>query len=105
MPGCLCWGAVKYGPEVLESAELSPSDVPCSDIVSHAVRTNALPFLVRELRARVGNYYSRREEIAALQLQSRSTGACGYNRPCAHQYIGKSQSCMVENGRLILHAS
>ena len=23
------------------------------------------------------------------------TGACGYNRPCAHQYVGKSQSCMV----------
>ena len=22
-------------------------------------------------------------------------GACGYNRPCAHQYVGKSQSCMV----------
>ena len=24
-----------------------------------------------------------------------STGACGYNRPCAHQYVGKYQSCMV----------
>ena len=23
------------------------------------------------------------------------TGACGYNRPCAHQYVGKYQSCMV----------
>ena len=23
------------------------------------------------------------------------TGACGYNRPCAHQYVCKSQSCMV----------
>ena len=34
-----------------------------------------------------------------------STGACGYNRPCAHQYVGKYQSCMVENGRLIPHAS
>ena len=33
------------------------------------------------------------------------TGACGYNRPCAHQYVGKSQSCMVQNGRLIPHAS
>ena len=22
-------------------------------------------------------------------------GACGYNRPCAHQYVGKYQSCMV----------
>ena len=32
------------------------------------------------------------------------TGACGYNRPCAHQYVGKSQSCMVDNGRLIPHA-
>ena len=35
----------------------------------------------------------------------RTTGACGYNRPCAHQYVGKSQSCMVENDRLIPHAS
>ena len=32
------------------------------------------------------------------------TGACGYNRPCAHQYVGKSQSCMVISGRLIVHA-
>ena len=24
-----------------------------------------------------------------------ATGACGYNRPCAHHYIGKYQSCMV----------
>ena len=23
------------------------------------------------------------------------TGACGYNRPCAQQYVGKSQSCML----------
>ena len=23
------------------------------------------------------------------------TGACGYNRPCAHQSVGKYQSCMV----------
>ena len=37
-------------------------------------------------------------------LARESTGACGYNRPCAHQYIGKSQSCMVDNGRLIPHA-
>ena len=25
----------------------------------------------------------------------RRTGACGYNRPCAQQYVGKYQSCMV----------
>ena len=35
----------------------------------------------------------------------RVLGACGYDRPCAHQYVGKSQSCMLENGRLIPHAS
>ena len=23
------------------------------------------------------------------------TGECGYNRSCAHQYVGKYQSCMV----------
>ena len=33
-----------------------------------------------------------------------STGAWPYNRPCAHQYVGKSQSCMVISGRLIVHA-
>ena len=33
------------------------------------------------------------------------TGACGYNRPCAHQYVCKSQSCMVSNGRFIPRAS
>ena len=37
--------------------------------------------------------------------QNQSTGACGYNRPCAHQYVGKSQSVMLRNGRLIPHAS
>ena len=24
-----------------------------------------------------------------------ATGAWSYNRPCAHQYVGKSQSCML----------
>ena len=32
------------------------------------------------------------------------TGACTINRPCAQQYVGKSQSCMVIRGRLIVHA-
>ena len=32
------------------------------------------------------------------------TGAWPYNRPCAQQYVGKSQSCMVISGRLIVHA-
>ena len=30
------------------------------------------------------------------------TGACPYNRPCAQQYVGKSQSGMVISGRLIV---
>ena len=29
------------------------------------------------------------------------SGACTINRPCAQQYVGKSQSCMVISGRLI----
>ena len=33
-----------------------------------------------------------------------NTGACIINRPCAQQYVGKSQSCMVISGRLIVHA-
>ena len=31
-------------------------------------------------------------------------GACTINRPCAQQYVGKSQSCMVISGRLLVHA-
>eukprot|EP01048_Picozoa_sp_COSAG05_P008413 COSAG05_NODE_639_length_8156_cov_122.162840_9_plen_162_part_00 len=34
-----------------------------------------------------------------------NTGACPYNRPCAHQYVGEYQSCMVETGRFIPRAS
>ena len=37
-------------------------------------------------------------------LYTRPTGACPYNRPCAQKYVGKSQSCMVISGRLIVHA-
>ena len=37
-------------------------------------------------------------------LDAAATGAWQYNRPCAHQYVGKSQSCMVTSGRLIRHA-
>ena len=33
-----------------------------------------------------------------------AAGAWPYNRPCAQQYVGKSQSCMVISGRLIVHA-
>ena len=32
------------------------------------------------------------------------TGACTINQPCAQQYAGKYQSCMVISGRLIVHA-
>ena len=37
-------------------------------------------------------------------LSINDTGACPYNRPCAQQYVGKSQSCMVISGRLVVHA-
>eukprot|EP01048_Picozoa_sp_COSAG05_P019018 COSAG05_NODE_2892_length_2535_cov_2.408867_5_plen_172_part_00 len=40
----------------------------------------------------------------ALLLHLPRTGACPYNRPCAQQYVGKYQSCMVISGRLIVHA-
>ena len=33
-----------------------------------------------------------------------STGAWQYNRPCAQEYVGKYQSCMVISGRLYCHA-
>ena len=44
-------------------------------------------------------------QSAQLALVAIETGAFPYNRPCAEQYIGKSQSCMVISGRLIPHAS
>ena len=36
----------------------------------------------------------------AYEYLSNHTGARPYNRPCAQQYVGKSQSCMVISGRL-----
>ena len=36
--------------------------------------------------------------------QCGTVGACTLNRPCAQQYVGKSQSCMVISGRLMVHA-
>ena len=38
-------------------------------------------------------------------LKAGATGACTINRPCAQQYVGKSQSCMPSNGRVIPRAS
>ena len=53
----------------------------------------------------------RRAEQAAVGRQDgaaeaarAATGACTINRSCAQQYVGKSQSCMVISGRLIVHA-
>ena len=34
----------------------------------------------------------------------KNPGTWPYNRPCAQQYVGKYQSCMVISGRLIVHA-
>jgi len=56
----------------------------------------------------VANRHHRSSSTSSLgpgPSRRRSTGACGYNRPCAHKYVGKYQSCMVQNGRLIPHAS
>ena len=58
---------------------MEPDDVPVSDIVAHAVRTNNIRFLVREVRARAGNYYLRRDEIGTLQVGSqRATPASAF---------------------------
>ena len=43
--------------------------------------------------------------LLLLLLSVFHTGACPYSRPCAQQYVGKSHSCMVISGRLIVHAS
>ena len=42
--------------------------------------------------------------VDAIWIENMNTGACPYNRPCAQQYVGKSQSCIVISGRLIVHA-
>eukprot|EP01048_Picozoa_sp_COSAG05_P007392 COSAG05_NODE_520_length_9047_cov_2.500224_8_plen_102_part_00 len=34
---------------------------------------------------------------------NQTTGAWQFNRPCAQTYVGKSESCMVISGRLIVH--
>jgi hypothetical protein len=68
---------VTYNQTGTELAEVtvSPADVPTEDLVAHAIRTNNLRFLVRELRARVGNYYCRRDEISALQTSQSGAGS------------------------------
>jgi hypothetical protein len=48
--------------------QLSPADVPTADVFQRAIARNDLRFLVRELRARVGAYYARREEIGGWQM-------------------------------------
>ena len=42
--------------------------------------------------------------VARLRSPRSRAGACTINRPCAQQYVGKYQSCMVASGRLIRHA-
>jgi hypothetical protein len=39
----------------LTEVRLQPDDVPHEDIVNHAIQTNNLQFLVRELKARIQN--------------------------------------------------
>ena len=40
-------------------------------------------------------FFRRMDEQTAGIMLKQLTGACTYNRPCAHQYVGKYQSCMV----------
>ena len=51
--------------------------------------------IVFDSMARFGQGKSAREKWVTMQ-NGEITGACGYNRPCAHQYVGKYQSCMVD---------
>ena len=44
------------------------------------------------------------KKARASKKAAQCHGAWPYNRPCAQQYVGKSQSCMVISGRLIVHA-
>ena len=46
----------------------------------------------------------RQDPHAALPHLIASLQACTINRPCAQQFVGKYQSCMVTSGRLIVHA-
>ena len=44
-------------------------------------------------------YYVIKDERSGVRgyllIQLQDAGACAINRPCAQQYVGKSQSCMV----------
>ena len=44
-------------------------------------------------------------ELKKAFEELRHGGACTINRPCAQQYVGKYQSCMVISGRFIVHAA
>ena len=63
-----------------------------------AVESNSLASCANSCSITVG--------AAPVQHATRvsTTGACTINRPCAQQYVGKYQSCMVISGRLIVHA-
>ena len=57
----------------------------------------------------VHSSYTPPEQLATTPATSHvrnsaPTGACTINRPCAQQFVGKYQSCMVISGRLIVHA-
>ena len=59
----------------------------CHDI-DHGGKSN--PFLV-QTDSPLALLYN----MQSVNENHHSTGACPYNRPCAQQYVGKSQSCMV----------
>ena len=42
-----------------------------------------------------GRWVDAKVAAAMSSLPAADTGACGYNRPCAHQYVGKSKSSML----------
>ena len=60
---------------------------------------------LRALRAVSLSVVSSIVELVGEVFGPPPTGACPYNRPCAQEYVGKSQSCMVISGRLIVHAA
>ena len=59
--------------------------------------------------AHVPNDRDTAEALLRGRYQAAATYACAHDlqchRPCAHQCVGKYQSCMVHNGRLLPRAS
>ena len=81
------------------AAQITDRSVTKCTIVGSLQKDQAALFSVGRFEVRNGTSYT----VFTLEARTQG-GACPINRPCAQQYVGKSQSCMVISGRLIAPA-